>query len=1065
MMKKAKQSAVPASEELVLRALKDLGDTELKEFKWYLQKSEVLGDFPIIPKSRIDKADRTDTVDQMIQTYCESTLEVTKKVLRKLERNDLVQVLAGQNGEPMSEGFADCQQNLKSRLLKKLQGSVEKSKKGGKSKAQEEIFIEMNLTIKETEEFSTEHEIRQIESTSRKTAKPEKTIRYDDIFKSHSRTGKPIKMVMTTGMAGIGKTVLTQKFTQNWAEDKANQDFHFTFPLSFRELNAVKDKKFKLVELIQQFFPETREVDISNSKEFRVIVILDGLDESRLPLDFISNKKVTDPKESAPVDVLLTSIIQGTLLPSANIWITTRPSAASQIPAKHVDLVTEVAGFNHAEKLQYFRKKYKDDKLVSKIMPYINASQSLKTLCNMPVCCWITATVLEDLLKNREEEELPKTLAELYIRFLLVQFRQKAVTEAETQWNPSCKEKILALGKLAFEQLEKGNLVFDQSDLRASGINIKSVSVFTGMFPEIFKEEGEQDQATVFCFTHLSVQEFLAALYVHLTFMTSQVNVLEEVQSSWIVMLARRKANPYNTAVDKALQSPKGDLDMFLRFLLGLLVPSSQSLLKGLVKETENNTQVIQEAIKYIKDKLDAELPTEQSINLLYCLNELNDNSLVEEIQKFMSSGRLTVDNLSSAQWSALVFILLAEKEMDMFDLKTYSSSEEAFMRLLPVVRIAKRVCLSACDLSQKGIEVLSSVLSSQDSILKELDLSYNNLGDAGVGQLAVGLESTNCSLETLRLSGCKLTWRGCDTLAAIISSQCSLRELDVSNNDLMDSGLQSLSGGLENPQCKLETLRISGCQVTEEGCHYLVTALNVNPSHLRELDLSYNNPGHTGVSLLSSGVKHKMCRLETLKVENCGEQRMKSGLKKYACVIEFDPNTAHRNLQLSDDNRKVTVVREEQPYPDHPERFDYCCWQVLCRNPLTGRSYWEVKREGPVVIAVSYKRISRKGPTADCRLGWNDQCWSLVCTERQYSFWHNKKETVYTMPYASLMSCRVGVYVDVPAGIMSFYAVASDEFYHLHTFQTSFTAPVFPAFGFGFGYWSYDSSVSLFEV
>uniref|UniRef100_A0A3B3VZV7 NACHT, LRR and PYD domains-containing protein 12-like n=1 Tax=Poecilia latipinna TaxID=48699 RepID=A0A3B3VZV7_9TELE len=772
-------SAVPASEELILRALKDLGDTELKEFKWYLQKSEVLGDFPIIPKSRIDKADRTDTVDQMIQTYCESTLEVTKKVLRKLERNDLVQVLAGQNGEPMSGMWIN--------------------------------------------HFW-------------KTAKPEKTIRYDDIFKSHSRTGKPIKMVMTTGMAGIGKTVLTQKFTQNWAEDKANQDFHFTFPLSFRELNAVKDKKFKLVELIQQFFPETREVDISNSKEFRVIVILDGLDESRLPLDFINNKKVTDPKESAPVDVLLTSIIQGTLLPSANIWITTRPSAASQIPAKHVDLVTEVAGFNHAEKLQYFRKKYKDDKLVSKIMPYINASQSLKTLCNMPVCCWITATVLEDLLKNREEEELPKTLAELYIRFLLVQFRQKAVTEAETQWNPSCKEKILALGKLAFEQLEKGNLVFDQSDLRASGINIKSVSVFTGMFPEIFKEEGEQDQATVFCFTHLSVQEFLAAL---------------------------RKSNPYNTAVDKALQSPKGDLDMFLRFLLGLLVPSSQSLLKGLVKETENNTQVIQEAIKYIKDKLDAELPTEQSINLLYCLNELNDNSLVEEIQKFMSSGRLTVDKLSSAQWSALVFILLAEKEMDMFDLKTYSSSEEAFMRLT-IFLSSFLFSLSACDLSQKGIEVLSSVLSSQDSILKELDLSYNNLGDAGVGQLAVGLESTNCSLETLRLSGCKLTWRGCDTLAAIISSQCSLRELDVSNNDLMDSGLQSLSGGLENPQCKLETLR----SVTEEGCHYLVTALNVNPSHLRELDLSYNNPGHTGVSLLSSGVKHKMCRLETLKYE-----------------------------------------------------------------------------------------------------------------------------------------------------------------------------------------------------
>ncbi|MEQ2291551.1 hypothetical protein AMECASPLE_014428, partial [Ameca splendens] len=314
-------------------------------------------------------------------------------------------------------------------------------------------------------------------------------------------------------------------------------------------------------------------------------------------------------------------------------------------------------------------------------------------------------------------------------------------------------------------------------------------------------------------------------------------------------------------------------------------------------------------------------------------------------------------------------------------------------------------------------------------------------------------------------LSGCKLSWRGCETLGTIISSRSCLRELNVSNNDLQDAGVQSLSGGLENPQCKLETLRLSGCQITEEGCSFLATALSTNPSHLKELDLSYNHPGVSGVNLLSSGVKHKLCRLESLRVENCGERRLQLGLKKYGCVIEFDPNTAHRNIQLSDNNKKVTVVREEQPYPDHPDRFDHCCWQVLGKTGLSGRCYWEVKREGPVIIAVSYKRISRKGPTADCRLGWNDQCWSLVCTEKQYSFWHNKKETVYPLMHTSIMSSRVGVYVDVPAGIVSFYSAGSSELHHLHTFQATFTAPLYPAFGFGFGYWSYDSSVSLCEV
>ncbi|XP_026196957.1 NLR family CARD domain-containing protein 3-like [Anabas testudineus] len=1061
----------PTREELLLRALKDLGDNELKEFKWYLQKSDVLGSFPIIHKSQLDKADRTDTVDQMLQTYCEKTLEVTKKVLRKLHRNDLVLILSDPNSEPLIEGFAECQKKLKSSYKTRFLSSSERVKKLGKSQVQSQIYTELYLSIEQSREVKDEHEVIQIETAPRKPDRPETTIRHEDLFKPVRGREEPIRRVMTKGVAGIGKTVLTQKFTLDWADDKANQDIQFTFPLTFRELNVLKEKKFSLVELVHHFFTETKEAGICRFEEFQVVFIFDGLDECRLPLDFHNNQVLTDVTESTSVDVLLTNLIRGNLLPSARLWITTRPAAANQIPPECVDMVTEVRGFNDPQKLDYFRKKCRNEKLVSRIISHIKTSRSLHIMCHIPVFCWITATVLEDVLKTREGGELPKTLTEMYIHFLVVQTKLKNIklsvgTVTGPNWNQPNKEIIMALGKLAFEQLQKGNLIFYESDLTECGIDIKKVTMYSGAFSHIFKEESGLYQDKVFCFVHLSVQEFLAALHVHLTFINSGVNLMSEQQSTyWIPKIARRKSNLCQSAVDKALLSGNGHLDLFLRFLIGLSLQTNQTLLRGLVTETGSNSETSQETLKYIQDRLNENLSAEKSINLFHCLNELNDHSLVEEIQQYLRSGSLSADQLSPAQWSALVFILLSsEKDLDVFDLKKYSASEEALLRLLPVVKVSTKVMLSSCNISQRGCKALSLVLSSQSSNPKELDLSNNNnLQDSGVKLLSAGLESPRCPLECLRLSGCNLSWRSCETLSPVISSQSSsLKHLDLSNNDLHDSGVQLLSSGLENSHCTLEGLSLSGCQVTEAGCASLASALSSNPFHLRELDLSYNHPGESGEDLLSGGVQDRHFRLETLRLDHCGEQRLKQGLKKYSCELELDPNTAHRNLKLTDNNRKVTVVSEEQPYPDHPERFDHCCWQLLCKKGLTGRCYWEVDREGSVVIAVTYKRIGRKGKCADCRLGWNDQCWSLVCTKENYSFWHNKRQRVIPLVTSSN---RVSVYVDCPAGTLSFYSVSSDKLIHLHTFNTTFTEPVYPAFGFGFGFWSYDSSVSLCEL
>uniref|UniRef100_A0A4W4GP01 NACHT domain-containing protein n=1 Tax=Electrophorus electricus TaxID=8005 RepID=A0A4W4GP01_ELEEL len=609
-----------------------------------------------------------------------------------------------------------------------------------------------------------------------------------------------LRTVLTKGIAGIGKTVSVQKFILDWAEGKSNQDVDFMFVLPFRELNLIKDEQYSLHTLLCNFHPEIKDLALRTYDTHKCVFVFDGLDESTIPLNFLECENIFNITTISSVNVLITNLFKGELLSSALIWITSRPAGTSQIPPQYINRLTEIQGFTDAQKEEYFRKRIGDQDQAKKIILHIKRVKSLHIMCHIPVFCWISATVLQKIIKKNNDTEIPKTLTEMYIHFMWTQLHTKNAKYKEKNERDlktlleSSRTLILKLAELAFKQLMKGNVLFYEEDLRECGIDVTEASVYSGICTEIFREESVLYQTKVYCFVHLSFQEFLAAFYV------------------------------FQCCVNKDIESLQ--------------------LLQGLLIQSQNSSKSINKAVQYIKKQIKTEsILTEKSNNLFLCLTEIHDQSLSREIQQYLQSDKESQSKLSPGLCSAIAFLMqMSEEVLDEVDLKKFNTSEEGYRRLIPAVYNCRKALLPICNLGEKTCENLGSSLQLTNSILRELDLTNNDLHDSGVTLLSAGLKSSHCKLEILRTLSRPLQKTNVTEFVSICFP--------------------------------LLFCRLSGCLVTGEGCSSLASALSLNPSHLKELDLTYNHPGDSGMKLLSARLEDPLCKLDTLNINKQGKQK-----------------------------------------------------------------------------------------------------------------------------------------------------------------------------------------------
>ncbi|CAD7683477.1 unnamed protein product [Nyctereutes procyonoides] len=713
-------------------------------------------------------------------------------------------------------------QKCQEALLNWVKGSLEL---GGPPSRLTSLLLVEGLTDLQLKE----HDFTQVETT-RGGWHPARTIALDRLFLPLSRVSIPPRISITIGVAGVGKTTLVRNFVYLWARGQVGKDFSLVLPLTFRDLNT--HEKLSADRLVHSVFPHTRESGLAAAAPSKILLILDGLDECKMPLDFSNTVACTDPKKEIQVDHLITNIIRGNLFPEVSVWVTSRPNVAGQIPGGLVDRMTEIRGFNEDEIKACLEEMFPEDHTLSGwVLRQVQADRALYLMCTVPAFCRLAASALAHLSRSKPGP----------------QDAEPASPRIE-QVAHSSRKMVGTLGRLAFHGLVRKKYVFYEQDLKAFGVDLTLVqSALCGCF---LQREETLASSTAYCFSHLSLQEYVAAAYYYSASKRAIFDLFTEGGMSWprLGFLTH-----FRSAAQRAMQAEDGRLDVFLRFLSGLLSPRVNALLAGSLLAQGEHQGYRAQVAELLQGCLRPNVAVcARAVNILHCLHELQCTELARSVEEAMESGGLA--GLTGPQHrAALAYLLQVSDACAQEANLSLCLSRGVLQSLLPQLLYCRSLRLDNNQFQDPVMELLGSVLSGKDCRIQKISLAENQISNKGAKALARSL-LVNRSLTALDLRSNSIGPQGAKALADALKINRTLAFLSLQSNEIRDNGARSMAEALATNRT-LSVLHLQKNTVGPVGAQLMAETLKQNRS-LKELIFSSNSIGDGGAEALAKALR-----------------------------------------------------------------------------------------------------------------------------------------------------------------------------------------------------------------